>query len=151
MCILIWRGRFCVIDEALDSNQLVIGAQLLNNAFIRPCDVFNGSPLQCKYVWSALMGKPRENGSSHCDIAAQYALFTLNWLVRKPMHRSSYKLLSWLLCSSPCDPWKELVFMFLFCLISLFSTCLPTCQLVTSCNNQQYLSALTGTTSGQFC
>lgn len=55
MRILIWRGRFCVIDEALDSNQLVIGAQLLNNAFIRPCDVFNGSPLQCKYVWSALM------------------------------------------------------------------------------------------------
>lgn len=55
MCILIWRGRFCVIDEALDSNQLVIGAQLLNNAFIRPCDVFNGSPLQCKYVGSALM------------------------------------------------------------------------------------------------
>lgn len=55
MCILIWRGRFCVIDEALDSNQLVIGAQLLNNAFIRPCDVFNGSLLQCKYIWSALM------------------------------------------------------------------------------------------------
>lgn len=55
MCILIWRGRFCVIDELLHSNQLVIGAQLLNNAFIRPCDVFNGSPVQCKYVWSVLM------------------------------------------------------------------------------------------------
>lgn len=108
MCILIWRGRFWVIDEALYSNQLVIGAQLLNNAFIRPCDVFNGSPLQCKYVWSALMSllwdQPRENGISLCDIAPQYNLFTLNWQVRRAIHRSSYKLmLLWLFCSAQCS------------------------------------------------
>ena len=50
MCVLICGGRFWVIDEALPSNQLVIGALLLNNAFIRPCDVYNGGPLQSKYV-----------------------------------------------------------------------------------------------------
>ena len=137
MCILIWRGCFCVIDEALDSNQLVIGAQLLNNAFIRPCDVFNGSPLQCKYVWSALMSLSRagQGKMPHLtrDIAAQYVLFTLKVQVRKPIHRSSYKLLSWLLRSSPCT------LCFLFRLISLLCPCLPTCLLITCCGNQQYL------------
>lgn len=99
MCILIWSGRFWVFDESLDSNQLVIGARLLNNAFIRPCDVFNGSPSPCKYVWGSLMSVLWASPvrMAHFTLLRRRAdLFTLNGASRKPM---------WFKVSTNCCFW----------------------------------------------
>lgn len=147
MCILIWRGCFCVIDEALDSNQLVIGAQLLNNAFIRPCDVFNGSPSQCKYVWSALMsllwagrGKMAHLTLWHCCTIC--LVYTQSASQKTNAQKFLQIVISVIMLISMCPIWRGPVFVFLFCIISLFSLRLPTCQLAASCNNQQHLSVL---------
>lgn len=145
MCILIWRGRFCVIDEALDSNQLVIGAQLLNNAFIRPCDVFNGSPLQCKYVWSALMsllwaspGKMARLTLWHwCTICLVY---TQSASQKTNAHESLQIVISVIMLITMCPMESACASVFVLP-HQLFSLCLPKCQLVTSCNNQHYSSA----------
>lgn len=156
MCILIWRGRFCVIDEVLDSNQLVIGAQLLNNAFIRPSDVFNGSPLQCKYIWSALMsllwaspGKMPHLTLWHCcticlvytELASQktnakrllqIVIMVITLISMHPMERA---------CIHVFVLSHQLVFSVLTVSVTDNLCGLPTCLLVSSCNNQQYLSA----------
>lgn len=142
MCILIWRGRFCVIDEALDSNQLVIGAQLLNNAFIRPCDVFNGSPLQCKYIWSVLMsllwaspGKMAHLTLWHsCTICLVYTQLA-------SQKTNAWKFLQIVILLSSCALWKEhLCCCFASSACFFFFLRLPACQLEASCNNQPYLS-----------
>lgn len=143
MCILIWRGCFCVIDEAFDSNQLVIGAQLLNNAFIRPCGVFHGSPLLCKYAWSALMSLLWTSQGkwliSLCDIL--HNMPCLHWIVasENQLRRRFYKLSSWLLCPSPHE--MERACQHIPILSSCFLCVFQLARLVTSCNNLRYLSA----------
>lgn len=155
MCILIWRGCFCVIDEVLDSNQLVIGAQLLNNVFIRPCDVFNGSPLQSKYVSSALMsllwaspGKMAHLILWHyCAICLVYTELASQ---KTNAQKSLQIVIGVIMLFSMCPMKRTCIHVFvLFCLVNFFfsvfvtdySSGLPTCHLATSFNNQQKLLA----------
>ena len=115
MRIWVWSARFCLIDEKLDSNQLVIGLQLLNNAIIRPCDVFNGCPLQSRCVWVALtsLSRLRRGRPEHLAPWSRCsdALFTVNSGTRAPMRRKGfYKSLLWLLSGSKQTPRREGVF-----------------------------------------